>query len=109
MRAVDQNRVGRGQIGFIEVLLGQRHIGAILAIKNQRKSLAITDSEYYQGRQARRVGMHTAHVNALAQQFFANEASHVIGADSRHESYFQSESRRRNRRIGGTAADVLCE
>ncbi len=109
MRAVDQDRARGREICFIEILLAKRHIGAIFAVKNQRKGLAIADPEHDQGRQARRVGVHAAHIDALAHQFFANEAPHMIGADPRQKSRFQSESCRRNRGIGGAAADVLGE
>ena len=83
MRTVDENSTRRVKKPWIEVLLAQRHVGAILAIKDQRKRLAIADPEHDQGRQTRGVRTDAAHIDSLAHQFFANEAPHVIGADPR--------------------------
>ena len=109
MRAVDQDRARGREICCIEIPLAKRHIGAIFAVKNQRKRLSIADAEHDQSGQARRVGVHAAHIHALAHQFFANEPPHMIGADPGQKSRLQTESCRRNRSIGGAAAHVFGE
>ncbi len=43
MRAGDQNRAGGGDEMGVDVILAKRHIGAVFAIKDQRKGLIVLD------------------------------------------------------------------
>ena len=102
-------RAGRGDEGFVDVLLAQRHVGAVLAVKDQRKPMVVADAKEDKRGQPRGVGLDALHIDPLARKFLADEAAHVFVADPRDDRRFQPEPRRPRRDVGGRAADILAE
>ena len=45
MRAGDDDRLGAGDIGLVDVALVERAVGAIVAIEDERKGLVVADAE----------------------------------------------------------------
>jgi hypothetical protein len=107
--AVDQHRAGPGEPGLVDVAGLQRHVGAVLAIEDQRKGVAVADAQDDQGGQALGVGQHAGHVDALAGQLFADEAAHVVGADPGQQAGLQTQARAARGGVGRAAAQVLGE
>jgi hypothetical protein len=79
---------------LLDVVLTEGHVGAILAIKDEREVLPVTDTEDDKGRQALGVHLHTARVDPLARKLFDDESPHVLVAHSGDHSGRQSEPRR---------------
>src|SRR6267154_2587059 len=109
MRAVDEHGTCRLEPRAVKVLLAQCHVGAVLPVEDQRERVTIADSQYHQGSQPLRIVKHAAYVNAFADQLFADEASHVVGADARQQTSLESKSSGRHGGIRRASADVLGE
>ncbi len=93
----------------VDVFLAKRHVGTVLTIENQRKLLLIADAEKHKRGQALRVGDDAARVHALALQFLADEASHMLVADARDQCRLQPEPRRTGSNIGGRTTNIFVE
>ncbi len=65
MRAGRHHRARFGDEGGVDVVDAQRHVGAILAIEDQRELLLVANAEQHQRRQPLRIGPDAAHVDAL--------------------------------------------
>ena len=109
MRAVDEHGGGRAYERWIDVAFIERHVGAILAIEDQRKGVGIADAENDERSQALRIGFYAAHIDAIAHKLFADEAAHVVAADAGDKSGFQPEARGANRGVSRAAADIFGE
>ena len=107
--ARDQHRLGRGDEGLVDVVLGQARIGAVLAVEDQRKGLAVADAEDDQGGQPLGVGLDMADVDALLGRLLLDEAAHVLVADAGDQGGPETEPRRADRDVGRAAADILGE
>ena len=105
MRAGDDDRGGRGDMGLVDVALVQSRIGAIVAVEDQRKRLVVAHAEQHQRGEAFRVGLDALHVDALAHKLLADETAHVLVADPRHKTALETEARRADGDVGGAAAD----
>ena len=68
---------GTDEVG-IDVVLGQRHVGAVLAVEDEREGLLVADPQDDQRGQAFWVGLHTAGVDALAPQLLDDETAHML-------------------------------
>ena len=99
---------GTDEVG-IDVVLGQRHVGAVLAVEDEREGLRVADPQDDQRRQAFRVGLHTAGIDAFALQLLDDEAAHVLVADAGDHGGLQAQARGTGGRVGRTAAQVLGE
>ena len=103
----DAARLG-DEVG-VDVVRRQRHVGAVLAVEDQREPLLIPDAEQHQRRQAMRIGDDAADIHPFRPQLLADEAAHVLVADARDHGGFQAQPRGAGGGIGGRAADVLAE
>jgi hypothetical protein len=109
MRSGGQNGTRAGNEIFVDIGLGQGHIGAVLAIEDQRKATVVADAQQNQRGQAVRIGCHTAHVHALALQLFADEAAHMLIPDPCDHGRFQTQPRGATGNVGGRSADIFRE
>ena len=109
MRAGHHQSTGRGDEGLVDIALRQRHIGAVLAIEDQRKRLSVADAEDDQRRQALGIDLQPAGVDALALQLLADIAAHMLIADAAQQSRAQAEARPADGDIGRAAADIFGE
>ena len=107
MRAGGADAGRLGNEGGIDIVFAQRHVGAVFAIENQRELVLVTNSEQHQRGQALRVGFHAAHVNAFAHQLFADEAAHVLVADTGDDGAVKAKPRSTGCNVGGRAANIF--
>src|SRR5882724_7683928 len=107
MRAVDEYGTRRLEPRAVKVLLAQRHIGAVLAVENEREGVAIADTQYDQGSQALRIGQNAANIDTFPDELFADEAPHVIGADACQQTGIESQSSGGYGRVCRASADIL--
>ncbi len=99
-RARRQNR--------IDIVFRQRHVGAVLAVEDQRKLVFVADTEKDQCGQPFLVRLHAAHIDALAHQLLADEAAHMLIADAGDQRRLQTEPRSARRDIGRGATRYIC-
>ena len=104
-----EHRPGLGDEALVDVLLGQPHVGAVLAIEDQREPLVVADAEDDQRGQPLGVDLHPAGVHALAGQLLDDEAAHVLVADPGDHCGLQPQPRRAAGDVGRRAPDVLRE
>ena len=109
MRAGDDDGCGRGDEAFVDIVLRQRHVGAVVAIEDQRKGILVAHAENHEGGQALPVGDDAFRRDALALHLLADEAAHGLVADAGDEARFQAEPRGADGDIRRAAADRLGE
>ena len=109
VRAGGEDAAGLGDELRVDIVGRERHVGAVLAVEDQREAFLIADTEQDERREALRVGDDTAHVHPFGPQLLADKAPHVLVADAGDHGRFQAEPCRTGRRVGGRAADVLAE
>ena len=109
MRPRRQNRPRLTDEALVDILLGQPHIRAILAIEDQRETVLIPDPQNDQRRQPLRIHLHPANIHALAHQLLTNEPPHMLVADTRDDGGLQPEPRRPAGNIRRRATDILAE
>ncbi len=85
MRAGRDDGPGLGDEVGIDVVLAQRHVGAVLPVEDQRELPVVPDAEQDQRGEALGIGPDAAHVDAFARQLLPDEAAHVLVADPRDE------------------------
>ena len=107
--ARDQQSVGRADEGRIEILLRNRHVGAVVAVEHQREGIAVADAEEYQGGKFFRVGDDMAHIHAFGGKKFAHETAVVFIANAGEHGRLQPEARDADRGVGRRAAHVFVE
>ena len=104
-----EHGAGLGDEALVDVGLGQPHVGAVLAVEDQREALVVADAEEHQRGQPLRVDLHAAGVDALAGQLLDDEPPHVLVADAGDHRRLQPQPRRAAGDVGRRAADVLGE
>src|SRR5262249_29279100 len=109
MRTGRHDRAGIGNEGLVDVVLGECHIRAVLAIEDERELVFIADAEQDERGQTRGVSLDPAHIDALALELFADEPAHVLVADAGYQPGPQPEPRCPAGDVGRGAADVLVE
>ena len=109
MGAGREHGAGLGDEALVDVVLGQPHVGAVLAVEDQREALVVADAEDDQRGQPLGVDLHPAGVDALAGQLLDDEAAHVLVADAGDHRGLQPQPRRAAGDVGRRAADVLRE
>ena len=109
MRACRDDRARFGDEALVDVVFAQRHVGAIGAIKDQRKLRVVADAEQHQRGQAIRIRLDAAHVDAFFRQLLADEASHMLVADAGDQRRTKPEACGPRRYVGWRAADVFAE
>ena len=100
---------GVGDEGGVDVVLGERHVGAVLAVEDQRELRLVADAEEDERGQPLGIGDDAAGVDAFGRQRLADEAAHVLVADAGDEAGAQAEAGGAAGDVGGRAADVLVE
>ena len=105
----DQQRLGAGDEGLVDVVRAQRHVGAILAIEHQRKGLAVLDAQQHQGGEALAIHLDAAGVAAFLRQRLGQEAAHVVVADPGQHRRSQPQARGAEGDVGGGSPQVLGE
>ena len=109
MRAGRQHRARLGNEALVDVLLGEPHVGAVLAVEDQRKPLVVADAEDDERGQPLGVGFHAARVHALAGKLLKDEAAHVLVAHPGDHRAPEAEARRAAGDVRRRAPDVLRE
>ena len=104
-----EHGAGLGDEALVDVVLGQPHVGAVLAVEDQREALVVADAEEDERGQPLGVDLHAAGVDALAGQLLDDEAAHVLVADAGDHRGLQPQPRRAAGDVGRRAADVLRE
>jgi hypothetical protein len=107
--AVDQHRRRALDEGRIDVADVQRHVGAVLAVEDQREGVRIADAQKDQGGQAVGIRDHPVGDDALAFKLFADEPAEMVGADPGQQAGVQAQPRGAHGRVGRAAADVFGE
>ena len=109
MRAGREHRARLGDETLVDVVLGQPHVGAVLAVEDQRELFVVADAEDDQRRQPLGIDLDAARIHALARNLLADEAAHVLVADTGDDRGLEPEPRRAAGDVGRRAADVLRE
>ena len=107
--AGDDDRLRRGDQGRVDVGLGDRHVGAVLADEDQRERRVVLDRQEDEGGEPVLVDLDAGGRNTLALELLEEEAAHLLGADAGDDGRPQPEPRRADGDVGGTAADRLGE
>jgi len=109
VRAGDEQRPAPREVVLGDVVLGHRHVRAVLAQEDEREGVAVLDAEHDAAGQPRRVDAHVARVAALARDRLDEEAAEVIVADSRDQPGLQAQPRTPEGGVRRRAAEVLRE
>ena len=109
MRAREAHGFGRRDVALVDVVLDEPHVGAVVAIEDQREALVVLHAEDRERGEALRVGLHAAGVDALAHELLADEAPEMLVADAGDEPGLEAEPRCPDRGVGRAAADRLRE
>ncbi len=94
---------------LVYILLGECHVGAVLAIENQREMLFVSNPEKNESRQPLAVRDHPTDIDSFPDEFLTDETAHMFVTDPRDDRAFQSETRRAARNVCRTAANVFPE
>jgi hypothetical protein len=109
MRACHDDGSGRGDEILPHVVFAQRHVGAVVAVEDERKGMAVAHAQYHQGGQPLLVRHDARGFHALARQLFQDEAADLLIPHPRQKRGFQPQPRGAHGDIGGAAADGLAE
>ena len=77
----------------IDVVDVDRHVGAAVAVEDERKGVAVADAEEDERGQALRVGRDVADVDALGREPLAHEAAVLLVADAGQHRRLEAEPR----------------
>ena len=105
----NDERLRRCDKSLIDIFYRKRHIGTVLSIKNQRKSIAIFDAQEYQCGEAILVGGYMGCINAVSFQLFDQKSAHMLVAHSGEHRRLQSLAGHTNGLIAGRTAQVFPE
>ena len=103
----DQQRARRRDECFVDVVFGNRHVGAILAEEDERERVAILDAEHDASGQAPRIGADMRGVASFLLERLDEEASHRIVADARDQRGLQPQPRAAECRVRRRASEIL--
>ena len=109
VRAREQQRARRGDQRRVDVVDVDRHVGAAVAVEDEREGVAVADAEEDERGQPLRIGRHVADVDAFGGEPLAHEAAVVLVADARQHRRLQAEARQADGGVGRRAAEVLRE
>ena len=109
MRAGDEQRLRlREKIGG-DVSFGHRHVGAVLAIEDQRERVAVLDSQHDRRGEPRRIDADVRDVAAFTRDRLDEKAAHRVVADACRHRRLEPETRAAERGVGRRAAQVFGE
>ena len=109
MRARRDDAPRLGNEVRVDVVLRERHVGAVFPVEDERELPVVADAENGQGGETPGVRLHAPHVHALAYELLADEPAHVLVADSGDHRGAHPEPRHPRGHVGGRPADVLPE
>ena len=109
MRSRDHHGAGRSNKVWVDVVFAERHVGAVLAVEDQRKSLAVADSEEDERRQPLRIDHHAPGFDTFARELLEDEAAHMLVAHAGDQSALQPQPGRAAGDVRRRTADVLVE
>ncbi len=107
--AGDEQRLRLGQEIGGDVVVGDRHVGAVLAIEDQRKRVAVLDPQHHARGQPGRIDADVRDVAAFASERLDEKAAHRVVAHARGHRRVETEPRAAERRVGRRAAEVFGE
>ncbi len=109
VRAGNQQCFRRCDERFVEIGFVDGHIRAILAIEDQRKRIAIFQSEQHESGQALLIDTHMADVATFLAERLGEKAAHVIVADAREHRRSKPEPRATESDIRRRSAEIFRE
>ena len=109
VRAGDEQRLRLREEVLRDVVVGDRHVGAVLAQEDQRKRVAVLDPEHDAAGEPLGIDADVRDVAALARERLDEEAAHRVVADARRHRRLQAQARAAERGVGRRAAQVLGE
>ena len=109
MRAGDQQRLALRDEGLVDIGLGDRHVGAVLAQEDQRERVLVLDAQHHRAGQPRRIDADVADVAAFARDRLDQETAQRVVADARDQCGLEAQSRAAERGVGRRAAQILGE
>ncbi|CAM5209776.1 hypothetical protein BTHI11S_02897 [Bosea thiooxidans] len=109
MRAGDDDGASLRDEGGIDVAFLQRHVGAVLAVEQQREGLVALDREDGERGQPLRIGLEAVEIHPLAGELLAQETAELLVADAGQQGRAQAETGRADGDIGRAAADRFGE
>jgi len=92
---------------FVNVSLAQRHVRAILTVEDKWELLLVPDAENHKGSQPFWIGLHATHIDAFAQELFANEPSHMLIANPGDQRRLHAKPRCASRYVSRRATDIF--
>ncbi len=92
MRAGDQQCPRRRDVRFLDVGLGDGHVGAVLAQEDERKCVAVLDAEHDRARQPGGVGADVRDVAAFAGDRLEQKPAERVVADARDQPRLQAQA-----------------
>ena len=92
-----------------DVVVGHRHVGAVLAQEDQRERVAVLDPEHDGAGEPRGIDADVRDVAAFARQRLDQEAAHRVVADARGHRRLEAEPRAAECGVGRRAAEILGE
>ncbi|MNS43811.1 hypothetical protein D3C72_762310 [compost metagenome] len=107
MRAGGADAACLGDESGIDIVFAERHVGTVFTIEDQRELVLVANAEQHQRGQPLRVRLHAAHVDAFTHQLFADEAAHMLVADTGDDGAVEPQARSAGGNIGGRAADIF--
>ena len=109
MRSRRQHRPRLSDEALVNVRLGEPHVGAVLAVKDQRELLVVADAEDDEGGQALGVYLYSARVHPLTGELLDDETAHVLVTDPGDDCGFEPQPCRAAGDVRRRAPDVLRE
>ena len=83
MRAGDDDRPGGTDEALVDVGFREPHVGAVLAIEEQREGAVVLHRQDGERGQPLRIDLHAFERHALARELLADEAAELLVADRR--------------------------
>ncbi len=109
MRPCGDDRARPADEVRVDVVFAQGHVGAVLAVEDQRKLLPVADAEDHERGQPLGVGPDAVRAHAVTPQLFQDEPPHMLVADTADQPGSQPQPRRPAGHVGRRAADILLE
>ena len=100
VRAGDQQRPALRDESFVDALRIQRHVGAVLAVKQQGKGVSVLQSQQHQARQALRIELNLRGVTTLPLQGVDEKAAHLLITHARDHGRTQTQARHAKSDVG---------
>src|SRR5215212_2892535 len=100
---------GGGDEALVDVLFRERHVGAVVAVEDQRKGILVPHAEDHECGQTLLVSDNALCRDTFALHLLTDESAHGLVADAGDEAGFQPKPRRADGDVRRAAADGLGE